>query len=118
MTNAFRNPFGRHVVGWSVCKPRIAMLPQQLNRLDSDRNGSGSVLFHYAVVKSQAGDKASSGILFEQGGDVEAELAEIAGGICHKSRVVNREEAVFREGSFLPGPAVIRPPRRNTPGSG
>ena len=42
------------------------------------KNGSGSVLFHYAVVKSQAGDKASSGIRFERGGDVEAELAGIA----------------------------------------
>ncbi|MCX5826274.1 MAG: molybdenum cofactor biosynthesis protein MoaE [Deltaproteobacteria bacterium] len=42
------------------------------------KNGSGSVLFHYAVVKSQTGDKASSGILFEQDGDVEAELAGIA----------------------------------------
>ena len=42
------------------------------------KNGSGSVLFHYAVAKSQAGDKASSGILFEPGGDVEAELAGIA----------------------------------------
>jgi molybdopterin synthase catalytic subunit len=42
------------------------------------KNGSGSFLFHYAVVKSQAGDKVSSGIRFERGGDVEAELAGIA----------------------------------------
>ena len=82
------------------------------------QNGSGSVLFHYAVVKSQAGDKESSGILFERGVDVEADLAGIAGRICHKSRGINRKEAVFREGSFLPGPAVIQPPRRNTPRSG
>ena len=45
------------------------------------KDGSGSVLFHYAVVKSQAGDKASSGIRFERGGDVEAELASIAADI-------------------------------------
>jgi molybdopterin synthase catalytic subunit len=30
------------------------------------------------VVKSQAGDKASSGILFERAGDMEAELTGIA----------------------------------------
>jgi molybdopterin synthase catalytic subunit len=41
------------------------------------KNGSGSVLFHYAVVKSQTGDKWSSGIRFERGGDIEAELAGI-----------------------------------------
>ncbi len=45
------------------------------------KNGSGSVLFHYAVVKSQAGDKVSTGILFERNGDMEAELAEISADI-------------------------------------
>ena len=48
------------------------------------KHGSGSVLFHYAVVKSQAGDSVSSGILFERNGDIEAELAEISSDV--KSR--------------------------------
>ena len=42
------------------------------------KNGSGSVLFHYAVVKSQAGDNLSAGILFERNGDIEGELNEIS----------------------------------------
>ena len=51
------------------------------------KNGSGSVLFHYAVVKSQAGDKESSGIRFERGGDVEAELAGIAADVRGRGNV-------------------------------
>jgi molybdopterin synthase catalytic subunit len=43
--------------------------------------GAGSILFHYAVVKSQAGDKVSTGILFERNGDMEAELAKISADI-------------------------------------
>jgi len=42
------------------------------------KNGSGSVLFHYAVVKSQAGNNVSTGILFERNGDIEGELDEIS----------------------------------------
>jgi molybdopterin synthase catalytic subunit len=38
---------------------------------------AGSVIFHYAVVKGQAGEKRSSGILFERGGDMESELSDI-----------------------------------------
>jgi molybdopterin synthase catalytic subunit len=45
------------------------------------KNGAGSVLFHYAVVESQAGDKVSTGIRFEGNGDMEAELAEISADI-------------------------------------
>lgn len=41
------------------------------------KDGSGSVIFHYAVVKGQAGDKESAGIRFDRNGDVEAELAGI-----------------------------------------
>lgn len=41
------------------------------------KQGSGSVIFHYAVVKSKAGEKPSSGIRFERRGDMESELAEI-----------------------------------------
>jgi molybdopterin synthase catalytic subunit len=38
---------------------------------------AGSVIFHYAVVKGRAGEKRSSGILFERGGDMESEMSEI-----------------------------------------
>jgi molybdopterin synthase catalytic subunit len=39
------------------------------------------------VVKSQAGDKESSGIRFERGGDVEAELAGIAADVRGRGNV-------------------------------
>lgn len=42
------------------------------------KHGSGSVLFHYAVVKSKAGDAVSAGIRFERNGDIDAELEEIS----------------------------------------
>jgi molybdopterin synthase catalytic subunit len=51
------------------------------------KNGSGSVLFHYAVVKGEAGDRASSGIRFERGGDVEAELAGIAADVRGRGNI-------------------------------
>lgn len=41
------------------------------------KQDSGSVIFHYAVVKSQAGKKPSSGIRFERAGDMESEMSEI-----------------------------------------
>ncbi len=37
----------------------------------------GSILFHYAVVKGEAGDRPSAGILFERNGNMEAEMAGI-----------------------------------------
>lgn len=46
-----------------------------------DKQGSGSVLFHYAVVKDQAGDRTSTGIRFERNGDTEAEMAGITADI-------------------------------------
>lgn len=41
------------------------------------KQSSGSVIFHYAAVKSKAGEKPSSGIRFERGGDIEFEMMEI-----------------------------------------
>lgn len=41
------------------------------------KQNAGSVIFHYAVVKSRAGEKPSSGIRVERGGDLEAEMSEI-----------------------------------------
>jgi molybdopterin synthase catalytic subunit len=39
---------------------------------------SGSVLFHYAVVRMHTEDKVTAGIHFERSGDAESELAAIA----------------------------------------
>lgn len=41
------------------------------------KQASGSVIFHYAVVKSRAGERQTSGIRFERGGDMESEMSEI-----------------------------------------
>ena len=51
------------------------------------KNGSGSVLFHYAVVKEAVGDRACSGIRFERNGDMEAELAGIAAEVRNRWHV-------------------------------
>ena len=53
-----------------------ALVPSNLFEKLRRRN-AGSVIFHYAVVKSQAGEKPSSGIQFERGGDMEVEMSEI-----------------------------------------
>jgi molybdopterin synthase catalytic subunit len=45
------------------------------------KSGAGSVLLHYAVVKSQTGDRVSAGIHFEKAGDMEGELHAIAADI-------------------------------------
>ncbi len=43
------------------------------------KSESGSVLMHYAVVKSKAGgERASAGIHFEKAGNMEEELSSIA----------------------------------------
>ena len=39
--------------------------------------GSGSILVHFAVVKAEAGDRATAGIHFEPENDIEAEMAAI-----------------------------------------
>jgi len=41
------------------------------------KENAGSVIFHYAVVKNRAGERMTSGILFEINGDLESELSEI-----------------------------------------
>jgi molybdopterin synthase catalytic subunit len=50
---------------------------------------AGSVLFHYAVVKSRAGDRTSTGILFERGGDMEAEMSGITEDIMGRWNVAD-----------------------------
>lgn len=42
------------------------------------KSEGGSVLLHYAVVKSQTGGQVSAGIQFEKAGDIEGELHAIA----------------------------------------
>jgi len=48
------------------------------------KEDAGSVIFHYAVVKSQAGKKQTSGIRFETNGDMEAELSAIEDELMNK----------------------------------
>jgi molybdopterin synthase catalytic subunit len=45
------------------------------------KSEAGSVLLHYAVVKSQTGDRESAGIHFEKSGNMEGELSEISADI-------------------------------------
>lgn len=45
------------------------------------KSKAGSVIFHYVIVKGRTVDRESSGIRFERGGDMEAELAEISANI-------------------------------------
>jgi molybdopterin synthase catalytic subunit len=45
------------------------------------KSEAGSVLLHYAVVKSQTGGRVSAGIHFEKAGDMEGELHAIAADI-------------------------------------
>ena len=41
------------------------------------KENTGSLIFHYAVVKGIEGEKQTSGIRFERSGDIESELSEI-----------------------------------------
>jgi molybdopterin synthase catalytic subunit len=50
---------------------------------------AGSVLFHYAVVKSRTGDRTSSGIMFEKSGDMEAEMSGIREDITSRWNVAD-----------------------------
>lgn len=52
-------------------------------------NGAGSVIFHYAVVKSQANEKQTSGIRFERSGDMESELSEIEDDIRNRWNIID-----------------------------
>jgi molybdopterin synthase catalytic subunit len=51
------------------------------------KSEAGSVLLHYAVVKSQAGDRVSVGIHFEKGGDIEGELRALAADIKQRWKI-------------------------------
>lgn len=52
------------------------LVPEELSGKIS-RHSSGSVIFHYAVVKGKAGGKQTSGISFGRIGDIELELSGI-----------------------------------------
>ncbi len=51
------------------------------------KSDAGSVIFHYAVVKSQAGGGISVGIEFERAGDMEGELSQITADIKQRWKV-------------------------------
>jgi molybdopterin synthase catalytic subunit len=51
------------------------------------KSGAGSVLLHYAVVKSQTGDRVSAGIHFEKAGDIEGELHALAADIKQRWKI-------------------------------
>ena len=70
-----------------------------------DRRDSGSMTFHYAVVKSQNGDKTTSGILFKRDGDMEAEMSEIENDI-RKRWTINDILLVRRMGLLKVGDLI------------
>lgn len=70
-----------------------------------DKKNSGSALFHYAVVKNLAGDRPSSGILFEKNGDMDGELSRIESEI-RKSRDINDILLVRRTGLLHVGDII------------
>lgn len=51
------------------------------------KSEAGSVLLHYAVVKSQTGDRVSAGIHFEKAGDLEGELHALAAEIKQRWKI-------------------------------
>ncbi len=51
------------------------------------KSEAGSILLHYAVVKGQAGERASAGIHFERAGEVESELSAIEADIKERWNV-------------------------------
>jgi len=53
------------------------------------KTDSGSLLFHYAVVKDHAGGRPSTGIRFEKNGDMESELYEIENDIRSRWGIID-----------------------------
>lgn len=51
------------------------------------KSEAGSVLLHYAVVKSQTGERVSAGIHFEKAGDLEGELQALAAEIKQRWKI-------------------------------
>jgi molybdopterin synthase catalytic subunit len=51
------------------------------------KSEAGSVLLHYALVKSQTGGRESTGIEFEKAGDIEGELHAIAADIKQRWKI-------------------------------
>jgi molybdopterin synthase catalytic subunit len=51
------------------------------------KSEAGSVLLHYAVVKSQTGGRVSAGIHFEKAGDIEGELHALAADIKQRWKI-------------------------------
>lgn len=76
-------------------------------------NTSGSAIFHYAVMKSRIGERRSSGIRFEQNGDLKTELSEIEADIRDRWRVddvlLARRTGLLHIGDLISLAAVSSP---------
>ncbi|HPS59287.1 MAG TPA: molybdenum cofactor biosynthesis protein MoaE [Spirochaetota bacterium] len=77
------------------------------------KKDSGSVIFHYAAVKSQAGDRQTSGIQFIRNGDMESELSGIEADIRNRWNVndvlIVRRIGVLHIGDLISLVAVSSP---------
>lgn len=76
-------------------------------------NTSGSAVFHYAIVKSRVKERQSSGIRFEQNGDLKSELSEIEADIRDRWNVDDvllvRRIGLLRVGDLISLVAVSSP---------
>ena len=82
-----------------------------------DTSGGGSAIYHYAVVRGRTGDTRTTGIHFERGGDMEAELEEIARdlaqGFALDDVVLARRLGSVRPGDIISLVAVCAPRSAN-----
>lgn len=76
---------------------------------------AGSVVFHYAVVREITGDAVTKSILFERGGDMEAEMESIAAGLKGKydleDALIVRRLGLLRVGDIISLVAASSPNR-------
>jgi molybdopterin synthase catalytic subunit len=77
------------------------------------KEDAGSVIFHFAVVKSRAGDRHTSGIRFERDGDMESELSGIEADLKSRWNITDvlivRRTGVLQIGDFISLVAVSSP---------
>ena len=62
---------------WMEYITELPIIPDSLFE-KMQRSKSGSVVFHYAVVRMSTGNKVTASICYERNGDIESELAAIA----------------------------------------
>lgn len=77
------------------------------------KEDAGSMIFHYAVVKSRAGDRHTSGIRFERDGDMESELSGIEADLKNRWNITDvlivRRTGVLQIGDLISLVAVSSP---------